>query len=229
LNSFFSQKQYPVYFLWPFFATTKNFEAFMNPWLFLIPFLSALLGWIIHSLAISLFLSPEKLAKIMGDAEGNRSAADQPPFAQTLARVAARELISVEEIQQKISDPANLKKVMPLVESHIDNFLRNKLQTALPMIAMFVGEKTIQQLKSVFMAELEEIFPQVMKDYVQQLGNEKEIEETIAKKIASIPPQKIQSLLKELLHPYFRSLKIIGAIAGFLIGILQLLILYLVS
>jgi len=58
---------------------------------------------------------------------------------------------------------------MPLVETHVDDFLRIKLPEAMPMISMFVGEKTILQMKTVFINELQLLFPQIMEKYASQL------------------------------------------------------------
>lgn len=76
------------------------------------------------------------------------------------------------DIQKKIIDPDNIKKMMPMIEEHIDHFLKVKLAKEMPMIGMFIGDKTITQLKTVFMAELEELFPVVMKNYMKSLQNE---------------------------------------------------------
>jgi hypothetical protein len=40
----------------------------------------------------------------------------------------------------------------------------------MPMIGMFIGEKTINELKAVFITELESLFPVIMKSYLGNLG-----------------------------------------------------------
>ena len=70
-----------------------------------------------------------------------------------------------------------LDKVMPIIDHKLDDFFRHRLTEKLPMISMFIGDKTIQQLKSVFMEELRQMFPSLMhsfasnmqKDLLQQL------------------------------------------------------------
>ncbi|WP_315814403.1 hypothetical protein [Paraflavitalea speifideaquila] len=53
------------------------------------------------------------------------------------------------------------------MEVHVDEFLRKGLPKAFPMISTFIGERTINQLKEIFLKELETIFPVVMKGYVK--------------------------------------------------------------
>src|SRR5690242_912071 len=72
--------------------------------------------------------------------------------------------ISFDEIEQKLVSPESFKKIEPSIEAHIDNFLTHKLSKSMPMLSMFIGDKTIAQLKKVFMEELEDLFPTVMKN-----------------------------------------------------------------
>ncbi|MEY2865921.1 MAG: UDP-3-O-(3-hydroxymyristoyl)-glucosamine N-acyltransferase, partial [Pseudomonadota bacterium] len=47
------------------------------------------------------------------------------------------------EIEQKITSTDNVNKLMPFVETKVDEFLRVKLSDAFPVISMFIGENTI--------------------------------------------------------------------------------------
>ena len=79
-----------------------------------------------------------------------------------LGQVVGKELLSFDEIEEKITDPENLQKLRPDIEAHIDHFLRNKLKDVFPMLATLMGEKTILQLKDAFLLELESLFPVLM-------------------------------------------------------------------
>ena len=101
------------------------------------------------------------------------------------------------------------QNIQPLIETQIDNFLRHKLSKAMPMLSMFIGEKTINQLKTVFMKELEDIFPGIIGKYSNDLLSSAEIK---------LVPAITSKLKKEL-----RLLPVAGAIAGLLTGVIQLL------
>ena len=58
---------------------------------------------------------------------------------------------------------------MPVIEAHIDEFLRNKLKDCNSHDGNVIGEKTITQFKTVFMNELEVIFPEVIDKYAADL------------------------------------------------------------
>src|SRR3954468_9947930 len=115
----------------------------------------------------------------------------QKQFAMKLGKLVSNELLSFSEIEQKISDPANINKILPLLETHIDTFLKEKLTTEIPMIGMFIGEKTIAQVKGVFMKELQELFPILMKQYMLSLENDLDLEKIVVSKVGNFSSDKL--------------------------------------
>ena len=113
---------------------------------------------------------------------------------------------------------------MPHVEGHIDHFLRNKLSEQMPMISMFIGDKTIAQLKSVFIAELEILFPTIMTNYMENLQHELDLEKIITEKVSGFSSDKLEEILNAIMSKEFRFVEIIGAVLGFVIGLVQVLI-----
>jgi len=107
---------------------------------------------------------------------------------------------------------------MPMIEEHIDDFLRNKLKAQMPMIGIPIGEKTIQSLKTVFLQELQALFPQVMKQFAGNIQSEIDPAKMVSEKIASFSSEK----LERLLAPQLRRISSVGAIIGFIIGLVQL-------
>jgi len=187
-------------------------DIIMNNWLFVIPIISAIGGWLFQGLVVSRFLRYFPNRKLF--------------IAETLGE-AATGFISFDEIEKKISHPDNFKKILPYVEEHLEHFLRVKLKETMPMIGMLVGERTINQLKQVFIDELEAIFPHIMLQYAGSLKEELNIKEIVKQKINNISTENIKSLVYQYIDPEIRKLKIYAAIFGFIIGILQLGIIYL--
>ncbi len=113
---------------------------------------------------------------------------------------------------------------MPVVEAHIDQFLRKKLADEMPIISMFIGENTIQQLKSVFLKELETLFPVIMQRYMGNLQQQLDLERIVIEKVAGFSTDKLESILVSIMSKEFRFIEILGAILGFIIGLLQVFI-----
>ena len=62
-----------------------------------------------------------------------------------------------------------LDQLMPTLDHKLDDFFRNRLAEKLPMISMFIGDKTIQQLKDVFMEELSNMFPELIQSFARNM------------------------------------------------------------
>jgi uncharacterized membrane protein YheB (UPF0754 family) len=196
----------------------------MNYWLILIPLISAFIGWVTNWVAIKMLFHPREPKKIVGITFHGIFPKRQQQFAEKLGKLVSAEFLSFEDIEQKISNPDNLKKVMPMIETHVDEFLRNRLKDEMPVISMFIGDKTITNLKTMFMKEIESLFPQVMKQYATNLKTELDLEQIVIKKVAGFSSDKLEEILYQIMSKEFRFVEIIGAVIGFIIGIVQIII-----
>jgi uncharacterized membrane protein YheB (UPF0754 family) len=191
-------------------------------WFYTIPFISAFIHWLTIWMALKLLFHPRQPRRILGFTLQGVFPKKQRQIAESLGRIVGQELLSFTDIEQAITDPKNVQRMLPMVEEHIDHFLRVKLKETMPMIAMFIGDKTIAQLKAVFMKELEELFPVVLKNYVGHLREDLDLEKIVIDKIAGFSNDRLEAMLNEFLTKEFRFVEVIGAALGFLIGLLQI-------
>jgi uncharacterized membrane protein YheB (UPF0754 family) len=106
-----------------------------------------------------------------------------------------------EQIRNKLTSKENIDKILPVVETHMDIFLKEKLPEAMPVFKMFIGESTTGQVKKVLMTELDNMFPVIINQYLQNIDAE------------SLVPVKLKKLFP-----------IAGAALGFLLGLLFILL-----
>jgi uncharacterized membrane protein YheB (UPF0754 family) len=192
----------------------------------LIPVISAFIGWFTNWIAIKMLFHPKEPKKILGITFHGIFPKRQKIFAEKLGKMISAEFLSFEDIEQKITDPQNLQKLMPMIEGHVDNFLRNKLSDEMPFLSLFIGNKTIKSLKKVFMQELETLFPILMKSYASQLQAELDLEKIVTEKVSAFSSDKLEDILYQIMSKEFRFVEILGGVIGFIIGILQVLLTY---
>ena len=178
----------------------------MTGWIYVLPLFSALLGWLISKFAENYFFKIHLPANKAGLA----------------SRLASNELIPFEVIEQKLASSEGMKKLMPVIELHIDDFLRNKLVKSMPVVGMFIGEKTIGQLKDIFLQEMEAIFPTVMSTYFNNIRQELDLKQLVAERLDSMPPGQFESHLRLALRKQLRLFGVLGAATGFIVGLFQL-------
>lgn len=167
---------------------------------------------------------PRKPTKILGITLQGIFPKRQQQFAEKLGKLVSNELLSFEDIASKLSNPDNLKQLSPLIESHLDNFLRNKLAAEMPIISAFIGEKTIHKLKSVFLEELNSLFPGLMNQYSNNLRQSLDLEKIVIEKVSGFSSDKLESILLQIMSKEFRFVEIIGGVIGLIIGLVQVAI-----
>jgi len=194
--------------------------------LLVIPIISAFIGWFTNWIAIKMLFHPREPKRILGITFHGIFPKRQKIFAEKLGKMISAEFLSYEDIEEKIANPKNLEKLMPMIEEHVDNFLKNKLSDEMPFLSLFIGSKTIKSLKKTFMQELEILFPQIMKRYAGHLEEELDLEKIVIDKVSAFSTDKLEDILYQIMSKEFRFVEILGGVIGFLIGIVQVLITY---
>jgi uncharacterized membrane protein YheB (UPF0754 family) len=192
--------------------------------LYLIPFISAFIGWFTNWVAIKMLFHPKKPIKILGITFIGIFPKRQVQFAEKLGKLVSDELLSFQDIESKITNPTNIDQLMPQIDAHIEHFLRVKLADQMPVISLFIGDKTIQQMKSVFMTELKELFPGIMKSYMGNLQRDLDLEKIVIEKVKGFSTEKLEQILNDIMSKEFRFIEILGGVLGFLIGIIQVIL-----
>lgn len=193
----------------------------MNNSLLLIPVLSALTGWLTIRIAIYFLFHPRSPKKIAGLSIQGILPGKQKELAEKIGSVVTKELFSSVNLEEKISNPENLAKILPMIDAHIDDFLKNKLAKEMPVIGMFVGDKTIGKVKETFMKEIETLFPEIMKAYAANMKQDNSLHQKIVEKIAAFPVETAEKNFHELAGRELRLAAWAGAAIGFTLGILE--------
>jgi uncharacterized membrane protein YheB (UPF0754 family) len=186
--------------------------------------ISGFIGWVTNWIAIKMLFHPRKPFKILGLTLQGIFPKNQSQFAQKLGKLVSGEFLSFTDIEQKISEPGNIQKMMPVIEQHVDRFIRDRLSEQLPMISMFLGDKTLARLKATFLQEIERMLPEVMRSYAGELRTELDLEGIITEKVSHFSSDRLEELLYQIMAKEFRFVEWVGAVIGLLIGMVQVLL-----
>lgn len=148
-----------------------------------------------------------------------------PGIISRMATGFAAKAIDPKMITSALSSKVNFDDIRPLVEEHVDEFLGHKLGKEMPMIGMFIGDKTIAQMKTIFMKELEEIFPLVMGKYVEGLSRNFDGHTLLTENTSGAASFAVRDINRKILRfiPLYMSLSALG------IGLIQVLILVILA
>ncbi len=196
----------------------------MNFWSYTIPVFGFILGWAINSAVLWVIFNPVKPIQILHIKLQGVIYKKQQIIAKNLSAWLAENFFSLQQIEHQFTNPTTIEKIMPAVETEIEFFLRNKLPEQMPMIGMLIGDKTIAQIKKVFVEQIGLMLPKLIKEYFSNVQSSLNIAALIEEKINSINLSAIESSLKKSFKTEILFFKLSGAIGGLLIGLFELLL-----
>ncbi len=192
--------------------------------LYALPFLSAFIGWITNFLAIKMLFNPREEKSILGLKIQGIFPKRQKQFAEKLGLLVAEELLSLDDIQEKISSESNQEIMLATVNEKMDHFLDVKLKEQIPMMAMLLGKDTKTKIKATLVQEFREALPEILKKVNENIQKDLDVQQLVTDKVANFSVEKLEDILYAIMQKEFRFIEILGAVLGFIIGCFQVLL-----
>ncbi len=189
-----------------------------------IPLIAALIGWFTNWIAIKMLFHPKNRVKIGFLEVHGVFPKRQKIFAEKLGKIVAQELLSSQDLKEKINHANINGEIKAFIDKHIQSFLNTKLKEAYPQVVMFIYNYIIRQFKDVTLKEIETLLPVILDMYKQNMEKALDvvnIEAIIAAKVAGFSSDKLEDVLTSIMKREFRFIEIIGGVLGFIIGLIQ--------
>ena len=194
--------------------------------IYLLPFIAALIGWVTNFLAIKMLFHPRKPINILGVKIQGIFPKRQNALAESIGKLVSKELVSVDDIASSLKDEKSLEGVYSLLDEKADSFLRDKLLGSFPMLSMFLNEDLILQVKCMLMDELKASIPTIIENYTDSLKSTLDIQQIVHEKVSKFSLEKLEDVLFSIMSKEFKFIEIVGAVLGFIIGLVQLSLMY---
>ncbi len=193
----------------------------------LIPVISALIGWFTNWIAIIMLFRPKNEVKILFFKIQGVFPKNQTRVAEQIGKMVSKELFSAKDIRAHIEHPDNLDNIRNEVELKIDEYLNVTFPKNYPITSIFVGKNRKNKIKDDLILEVEKVAPEIIERYIQNIEASLNIEEIVRTKVASLPPDRLEEMLNRILKREFKFIEYIGGIIGLMIGIMQVILIYL--
>jgi len=185
------------------------------------PVVAAIASWICVSLIIYFVCHPKHPVKIFGIKIQGLLYVRQAQVRELLVNNIVQQVLSKKDtLVQSVASEKNIERLMPHIETHIQEFLTVRVPLELPMIAMFLGDKTTHQIKEVFMKELRSLFPQLLTQYFTTLFDEKKLHELISSQLSASSGTIMGIVFEKSVRPLFFRIKLYAFIIGLIAGCL---------
>jgi len=192
--------------------------------IYLLPFIAALTGWITNLIAVKMLFYPKKPIKIFGLTIQGVFPKRQLVLAEKLGNIVANELFSIDEVLVKLKNEDSQKKAMGFVEAKVDDFINLKLPAQMPMLAMFLSADMKLKIKTTLLEEITNVIPGVIDGFADDIKKNIDIKEIVYQKVAQFSGDKFEEILFSIMKKEFKLIEVLGGVLGFIIGIIQLLL-----
>ena len=189
----------------------------------LAPFINAVSCWLCVSLLIYILFRPEKPINILGVKVQGLVPGNFNKLSQQLSDMIYQLLITHKDaLKAEITSEKKIEQLMPHIAEHIEYFLKEKLPQSMPMIAMLIGDKTIGQIKEVFVGEIKILFPKLIGQYADHLLEDERLYPLLTEQLQSAAAYGYVIGMRERGSSLFWKIKLAAFIFGLLLGLLIL-------
>ncbi len=193
--------------------------------IYLLPLFSTFIGWFTNFLAIKMLFHPKKKVNLFFFSLQGIFPKRKKILAEKLASMVSASLLSEEEIKKKILEGhINDEFLIQEVDSHLDKFLKEKINHKFPMLSMFINDDIIRSIKEMILEEFTTILPELKKKVVDKAFERVNVKEMVEEKVNNFSLNDLENLLFSLLKKEFKFIEISGGVLGFLIGVMQLIL-----
>ena len=190
---------------------------------FLLPFIAAGIGWVTNYLAVKMLFHPRKEIRVLGLRVQGVFPKRQAVLAEKLGDLVSDELFSIEEVTGKIHDIAESDDITKILVTRIEKTMSEKLLKTFPMLSMFLTDEMVGKVSRLFLSELKGMLTDVSDVIAKKLEGDIDVRATVREKVQDFSSDKLEEILFSIMKKEFRFIEYVGAVLGFLIGSLQLL------
>lgn len=190
----------------------------------MLPIIAAAIGWFTNWIAVKMLFRPRKKIRILFFDIQGIFPKRQYAMAEKIGKMVAQELLNLNDFKDRINDPKNLAAINQNIEAKVDQYLDETFPAKYPMMSMLLGKKTRLKMKGDFLKEVQSVTPVVIDKYMENLEGSFDIEKVVRQKVSLLSPLTLEKLIMDILKKEFQFIELIGAVLGFLIGVIQVLL-----
>jgi uncharacterized membrane protein YheB (UPF0754 family) len=192
--------------------------------LYALPFIGALIGWLTNYIAVKMLFHPRNEIRFLFLRLHGVFPRRQKELARRLGEVVSGELLSGQDIQRVFKENAYSPEVVKIIQSHVERTLCERLPEVLPALSrLFVPDLT-QKIKASFSKQLGGLVEIIIDEVAKELDHTLDVQEIVEEKVATFSCDKLEEILFAIMKKEFVFIEVIGAILGFLIGLVQVIL-----
>ncbi len=191
-----------------------------------IPLISAGIGYMTNVVAIRLLFWPKKPIRIVFFELYGLLPKRQAEIASKLGQLVEEQLLSIDDLFERIDTPETYSRL----SSELSHMVRGKLYALLPrIIPGKVSALIVDNLDRILQQESPAIFKQLLATGRDYLNEEVQIKQIVENRVMALDLDELEMMIRGVSGTEIRFIELLGGILGFIIGLVQLLIISLTT
>ena len=197
----------------------------MNPYVLAIPFLSAFVGWITNVAAVRLLFWPVRPLRLPGlpwvlhGVIPRRQAA----IAHSVGEMVERLLVRPEDMVESLGSDRYEQEALHVLYRYLDQRLEQGVPRFLPGVMRRVVSGYV---KEALQREAARAARAMMEHLRQRWSGELRVAPRVAERVAALDPAEFEAMLLRVIGRELRWLEALGAVLGFVVGLVQMALLW---
>lgn len=192
--------------------------------LYVIPFISAIIGYVTNYVAIKMLFYPRRPINLRFVTVQGIFPKRKTVLARRMAKLVAEELLSMDQLKDEIDRQATQGEIKDAIEDEVEKYLREKISSLNPIISSLINDNRILQLRDKICHEIESFIPKITHQFFNRLDTVN-LENLVFEQVASFTSDKLEHMMMSVIQNELRFIEWAGAFLGFLIGLVQVLLL----
>jgi len=191
----------------------------------LIPVIGAVIGWVTNVLAIRLLFHPRQPYRLplLGYEVQGLIPKRRLDLARDIGQVVEKELLSLDDVFTRINTPEIQLRIADTASKQVVTRVKGKIPNYIPRSVVRLVEEGVY---SWLLREFPSVYEKTIYQISGQVKEEIRVSEIIEQKLHQFELEKFEDLINGVASREFRHIEWVGAILGFLIGLVQVGVFY---
>ncbi len=203
-------------------ASTLSIYTLLLP-----PLVGAAIGWLTNYVAIKLLFRPHTPVSIFGLKFQGLIPKRRKEIARSIAKSIEREILSSEDIAEMLKSIEWKKEVEHVLEDLVEHRLSSNRLKKLPVVGL-VTENLTYHIKYLLTKEVLKQIDKKKGDLASKFRENLDLQDMMVSKIDKLDLMSFEGLLTDFISKELKHLEYLGGLMGFLIGVIQAIIFYIV-
>jgi len=181
--------------------------------------IGASIGYVTNVIAIKLLFRPVKPFKILGLKLQGVIPKRQTEISKSIGDTVEKELLSIEELVESFVTEEKIERLLDKIKMKIHTVIETKI-SEYPLI-LALKKPIIQYFNKVMDEEGLDYVQDIIKEMSSKAEEEIIISKLIEEKINAFDLSKLEEIVLDIAKKELRHIELLGAVLGFIIGIVQ--------